>query len=313
MKNIILVLLVLLTHTLFSQASVGSSKIPPPPCYANGNSGFGGSVGEGLILSSDPNDIVEFNMSTNGNEMNDILVFYIDTGAPGRNVIDLSIDDSLDSHRVAISNSNISDFGSVIQFPTGFEASYAVAINTDFAGLWSIPATGTVGDNGLNFINSVNSTLTSNLQLSYQFSFDWADIGLTETDIFNFVGVYVSSSGYSSDEGYGSGIVSGTQGADDLIFNGYLSFPQCDATLSDVDSVLDNTITVKYFDNQLFIKGLNDITKICVYDIIGREIYNEKHKINDTQLIPLKLIKNELQFIVIESSNIQEVLKVIPD
>lgn len=312
MKNIVIMYAILFTSIISSQESSNNSQIPPPPCYANDNNGFGGAVGEGLFLSSDPNDIVWFGMSTNGNEMNDILVLYIDTGAPGRNVIDLSVDDNVDSHRRAITNSDDFGYASVITFPPGFEASYAVAINVDFGGLWSIPNTGSVGANGLNFITTVNSTLTSNTQAGYEFSFDWADIGLTETDGFNLVGVYVSSTAYSSDEGYGSGIVSGTEGADDITFNGYLSFPDCNETLSDTDNMID-TVLANYVDGQLHVTGINEVVTIGVYDILGREIYREEHQIQESVPIPLELNRNELQFIVIESFGMKKVLKVIPD
>ncbi|WP_430467747.1 hypothetical protein [Winogradskyella ouciana] len=312
MKKIITSLMIFSSVCMFSQNAQVDSQVPPPPCYANGNNGFGGAVGEGHFLTSDPNSIVEFHMSTSGNEMNDILVFYIDTGAPGRNSIDLSVDDSADAHRTAITNSNVSGFGSVITFPPGFEASYAVAVNVDFAGLWSIPVNGPVGDNGLNFVTAINSTLNSNSQISYLISFDWADIGLTSTDTFNFVGVYISGSGYSSDEGYGSGIVSGTEGSDNITFNGYLSFPECNATLGD-STVRSASIAANYFDGQLYVKGMNEIVTIKVYDILGRETYSEQHNSQESESIPIELTKNELQFIVIESSDKMKVLKVMPD
>lgn len=310
-KTNLCVLFLLVSSYMFAQNLGVDSSVPPPPCYANGNVGFGGAVGEGHFLTTDPNTIVYFHMSTSSNPMNDILVLYIDTGAPGRNVIDQSIDDSADAHRIAITNSNAFGFGSVIQFPPGFEASYAVAINVDFAGLWAIPNTGSVGNGGLNFVTAVNSTLTSSTQGFYDFDFDWADIGLTETDTFNFVGVYVSNTGYSSDEGYGSGIVSGTQGADNITFNGYISFPTCSETLSDED--LQDDVSVNYVNNQLFIKGINDVAIIRVYDMLGREIYKKTHQAQDSEPITLTLTKSELQFIVIESSDKKKVLKVIPN
>lgn len=312
LKTSLLILCLFVMVTLSAQDTTINVQVPPPPCYANGNSGFGGAVGLGEFLASDPNSVVQFNLSTGGNDMNDILVFYIDTGAVGRNTIDLNVDDSADPHRIAITNSNVSGFGSLITFPSGFEASYAVAVNTDFAGLWSIPTTGTVGDNGLNFITAVTSTLTSNSQISYQISFNWSDIGLTENDSFDFVGVYVSNSGYSSDEAYGSGIVSGTEGSDALTFNGYLSFPECNATLGEPDKSTIN-IDAKYFDDVLSISGFNANARVRVYDILGQEVYSEYHQIQNSATIPLKLNKKQLYFIVIQSSDQKKVIKVMPD
>lgn len=318
MKSSIIFISLLVSGFMYAQEIENNTQIPPPPCYANGNSGFTGAVGEGHFLKSDPNSIVWLSFFTgNGdpnevNEINDILVLYIDTGAPGRNVIGYNIDDNADAHRIAISNSNSSGFASVITFPPGFEASYAVAINVGFGGLWSIPTAGNVGANQLNFITSVNSTLLSPQQEHFVISFDWDDIGLTETDEFYFVGVYVSNSGYTSDEGYGEGITVGTEGSDNIAFTGYLSFPSCSVILNDTDNLIDD-ITANYFNKQLIVKGINELITISVYDILGRELYREKHQVQESEIIPLDLNKNELQFIVIESSNKKKVFKVIPN
>jgi len=202
-KSIIIVLVLLASFSISSQ-----NIIPPPPCYANGNSGFGGAVGEGHILFyGDGINPIIFGMYTGSNDINDILVLYIDTGAPGRNVIDETVDDNADDYRIAITNSNMYDNGSIITFPTGFEASYAVAIDANSGGLWSIPSTGAVREGELDFVMSINSTLETNTQAHYQFNFDWEDMGLTISDEFHFVGLYVSNTGCTSDEGYGEGLV----------------------------------------------------------------------------------------------------------
>ncbi|OUR98130.1 hypothetical protein A9Q86_13805 [Flavobacteriales bacterium 33_180_T64] len=293
---------------IFSQ-----NRLPPPPCNANGNSGFGGAVGEGHILfSGDGVNPINFAMSTSANDMNDILVLYIDTGEPGRNEIDTTIDDNADDHRIAISNSNVNGYGSTISFLPGFEASYAIAIDVNFGGLWSIPNTGSVGTGELGFITSVNSTLTSSTQGFYTFNFNWEDLGLTITDEFHFVGVYVSNTGYSSDEGYGEGITTGTIGSDNITFTGYLTLPGCSETLSNSVNLL-NTIDAYYFNDKLFIKNINEAVTISVYDIQGRKTYSNLHQIQGSVPISLELNKNELQFIVIESSNKRKVLKVIPN
>ncbi len=312
LKVLLLVVCFFSIGFLFPQEAEPNAQVPPPPCYANGNNGFGGAVGEGLFLASDPNSVVQFNMSTGGNTMNDILVLYFDTGATGRTIIDSSIDDSADEHRIAISNSNVSGFGSDIQFPLGFEATYALAINTNFGGLWEIPSSGTVGNNGLNFITALTTDLTSPTQGSYQFSFDWADIGLMENESFSFVGVYVSSTGFSSDEGYGSGITPGTAGSDNITFDGYLSFPQCNATLSE-NEVNIETFEARYFGNELHISGIQEDVKVRVYDILGKLAYSGEHKVQDAATIPIELSDKQLYFIVIQSSNQKEVIKVVPN
>ena len=305
-KNNLLILALLTSSFIFSQ-------VPPPPCEANGNSGFGGAVGEGhFFFSGEGSNPIIFDMATSSNEMNDILVLYIDTGAPGRSEIDATVDDSADDHRIAISNSNVFDNGSIINFPTGFEASYAVAIDVNFGGLWSIPSAGEVGVGELEFITAINSNLTSSTQGFYQFSFNWEDIGLTITDEFQFVGLFVSNTGYSSDEGYGDGIVSGTEGSDTISYTGYITLPDCSETLSTTVNS-SNDINAYYFNGKLFIEGINEVATITVYDIQGRKTYNSQHRIRESEPIPFELTKNELQFIVIESSHKKKVLKVIPN
>ena len=301
-----LILILLMSNCIYSQ-------VPPPPCSANGNSGFGGAVGEGhFFFSGDGSNPINFAMSTNANEMDDILVLYIDTGATGRNIIDATVDDNADNHRIAISNSNAFGFGSIIQFPTGFEASYAVAIDVNFGGLWSIPSTGNVGEGELNFITSVNSSLSASNQTFYEFNFNWEDIGLTITDEFHFVGVYVSSTGYSSDEGYGNGIVNGTEGSNNIEFTGYITLPGCSVTLSDsVNSF--HLIKAYYSNDMLFVNGINEEVMISVYDIHGRKRYSKSHHIQQSIMIPIALNKHELQFVVIENNVSRQIVKIIPN
>ena len=106
--------------------------------------------------------------------------------------------------------------------------------------MYSIPSTGPVGTGELNFITTVNSTLTSSAQRFYEFSFYWEDIGLTDTDEFSFVGLYVRNTGYSSDEGYGEGITIGTEGSDEITFTGSITLPGCSETLSNTGSAPNN-------------------------------------------------------------------------
>jgi hypothetical protein len=88
-QNTLLILTLLASSFMFCQ-----NRIPPPPCYANGNSGLGGAGGEGYFLFSGENtNPIIFAMSTGSKHMNDILVLFIDTGAPGRHEIDVTVDD----------------------------------------------------------------------------------------------------------------------------------------------------------------------------------------------------------------------------
>ncbi|WP_103052882.1 hypothetical protein [Hanstruepera neustonica] len=300
---------------IFATMQVYSQVPPPPPCLANGNNGFGGAVGEGVFSSATGNtNPIVFGMQVHpdSGSMDDILVFYIDTGAPGRNAIDNTVDDNGDVYRIAITNSDSFGFGSHITFPPGFEASYAVAVDVNFGGLYAIPASGTISTNDLEFVSTVNSTLTSPTQLYYEFSFSWEAIGLTSGDEFEIVGLYVRNNGFSSDEAYGEGVSAGTSGSDDITFIDSITLPGCGETLSN-NSNEDEALDLYYVNNQLFLKGINDLVSISVYDIHGRNIYQKEHEVNDVTPIHLELNKNQLQFIVVESSKAKKVLKVIPN
>lgn len=192
---------------------------------ANGNNGFGGAVGEGSLSINDDGTTVTFTLTkgTNG-DFNDTMVMYIDNGLGGRNLIDGDINDNADSNRRAISNVGSGD----LIFPTGFEASHAVAINVNFGGLWSIPATGAVGT--LPFVVATGAP-TAATDASFVFSFEWADIGLTSSDHFHFVITYgnPNDSGdtimCSSDEAFGGSVTTGNPCSNSFSFTTYFDYP----------------------------------------------------------------------------------------
>ncbi|NND52930.1 MAG: hypothetical protein HKN54_11035, partial [Flavobacteriaceae bacterium] len=288
---------------------------PPPPCYANGNVGAGGVVGTGHYFSGYNGSMINFSFKLGtdmaGVEFNDVLVLYLATGHPGRSVIDNTVDDSADGYRIAITNSNVNGFGSTITFPVDFEATHAIAIDSNSGGLYTIPNNGPIGNGDLVFVNSVNSTLVSNTQEIFEISFDAADIGLSANDPFMLVGVYVSHTGFTYDEGYGDGIASNTQGSDDISFSGIPNQSACWNTLS-IDALENSTIRANYYNNALHINGLYDTVEIKSFDLLGRKLFSENHEIYGQKSIPMPLKKNQFQFIVIENSVMKKVIKVIP-
>ena len=223
-----LYILVILICLFAIQVGAQSAQFVPPPIWeGNNNTGFGGAVGESymVIQPNNSSSTIEFGFSKpEGDFFDDVFVLYLDIGSTGRNIIDSSVDDDLDEYRIAISNSNSFGYGSNIKFPPGFAATYAVVIDTSFAGLYEIPPTGLVGSGELNFINTINSTLTSGSQNGFDFSVNYSDLNLVYAQGFFFVGTYVSRTAFSSDEGYGEGITLGTQGGDEINFTCYQSF-----------------------------------------------------------------------------------------
>ena len=164
MKNFYLCLLTLVCTTFTLNAQVNYS--------GNGNTGFGGPVGNASINIDDDGTTITVNFTKGAGDFNDTMVMYIANGSSGRSNIDGSVNDTADSNRRAISNNGSGD----ISFPAGFEATHGIAINTGFGGLWEIPSSGSIGDNGLNFIDSVGNP-TLNTDASFLFSFDWSEIG----------------------------------------------------------------------------------------------------------------------------------------
>ena len=73
-------------------------------------------------------------MSTSGNAINDMLVLDIDTGIFGWNEFVFTVDDDTNNHSIAIASSSAFCNGSIIHFPTGFEAFYDVVIDANFVG-----------------------------------------------------------------------------------------------------------------------------------------------------------------------------------
>ena len=162
-------------------------------------------------------------------------------------------------------------------------------------------------------LSTVNSTLTSNAQTGFEISFNPLDIGITSDESFYFVALYVGHNGYTYDEGYGDGILSGTQGDDDVNFTSARllnSNSGCQTVLS-IDENKDNMMAY-YSNNALHISGVNAKVNIMAYDIMGREVVKIIQHVNADTEIPMDLLKNQLQFIVIETANKRKLLKVLP-
>jgi hypothetical protein len=195
---------------------------------ANGNSGFNGAIGGGSLSITDDGTTITVTLTRGSGSFNDTMVMYIDNGSAGRNIIDGNVNDLHDANRTSISNGNSGD----ITFPAGFEATHAIAINTVFGGLWSIPATGNIGNEDLSYINHPIGQPSSNMFPTFDFSFDWSVIGLTNTDDFSFVITYGNPDNnnsntqmFSSDEAFGGGIPSGNPGLSPFSFTTYFEYP----------------------------------------------------------------------------------------
>ena len=178
----------------------------------NGNSGFGGPIGQGSLTLTDDGTTVSGTFTKGANGFNDVLVIYIDSVAGGFG--DTSgFGDGNDGLRKAISGFDGGTNRSLLTF-TGMTPDYALPLghsSDNFGGSWEL-ASG--GGNSLNFINSANLSPTgTNSSPVYTFSFNLADIGIAPNSgaSFQFLGTYTSNTGYRSDEAIGGNDV-GTQG-----------------------------------------------------------------------------------------------------
>jgi len=179
----------------------------------NGNTGFGGTIGNGSLVLTDDGTNVYGTLNIAGTMGGNALVIYI-MSTTGGFTSTAGFNDANDSLRSAISGYSGSG-QSVMTFASGFAPNYAIALQPDsgvnFGGLWGL-ANG--GNNSLPFISSVNLSPTGTDGAgAYTFSFSLASIGLTPGagQSFELFGTYISDSGYRSSEAI-AGNDTGSQG-----------------------------------------------------------------------------------------------------
>lgn len=200
----------------------------------SGTSGFGGPVGGSSMTWSDDGTTISVSFTKGAGSFNDSFVLYLDAGSLGRNAIGTQVNDRGDALRSAISYMEAGT-GKTLTLPNGFEATHAIAIDTTFGGLWQIPSSGSIGNNGLVFKSSVNSTLNNPGQATFTFSFSVADLGITPNTAatIGFVGTYLNefgdpgngnSLGFASNEGYGTSFPGSNIGQNDFAFTSGLSY-----------------------------------------------------------------------------------------
>ncbi|MEP2445691.1 MAG: T9SS type A sorting domain-containing protein [Balneola sp.] len=196
----------------------------------NSNSGFGGTVGGSSLSFASDGTTITATFTKGAGDFNDTFVIYISNGSSGRGTINTDINDRADANRSAISYMEAAT-GKVLTFPSDFEATHAIAINTTFGGLWSIPSSGSVGNNGLTFVTGLggDGKPASTTDASFTFSFDLSDIGLNDNggNAFKFVATYLnpfggdSNLGFASNEGYGDGFGGSNVGQENFTFTDF--------------------------------------------------------------------------------------------
>jgi trimeric autotransporter adhesin len=170
----------------------------------NGNTSFGGAVGNGsLQISNNGAGALDFTFTRGGGNFstNNALVIYFDS-ISGGDASTANYTDTADGLRRAISGFDAAQGRSTLNFGDGFGADYAIALNNGFAGLWSL-------SNPANFAfqKSANLSPTGEAQTAYTFSINVADIGLTADSgqSFSFFDTYISETAFRSAETLGAG------------------------------------------------------------------------------------------------------------
>lgn len=203
--------------TLLTIAVIALSFAAQATTYnGNGNTSFGGPIGNGSLTLTDNGTTVFGSLVVAGGGLGgNAFVLYIQAGAsPAGFSTTSGFNDSGDQLRSAISQYTATGNGggvgqSTLNFASGFTPNYAIAMQPgtgiSFGGLWQLTTGG--GANSLPFVTSVGLSPTgSDAAGTYTFSFNLASVGLTAGQSFGLFGLEVSTSGYSSAEAIGSNL-----------------------------------------------------------------------------------------------------------
>ena len=175
----------------------------------NGQSGFGGAVGNGSLVITDDGTNLSFTFNRGSSAFNDALVIYLDTVAGGATSLPTSGEIGAPfGGRRAIVN----EFGSGVTFPTAFASDYAFALRAnDFNHLFTTPSGSNAND--LGFVATYTVGNFSNTSASsYTWSIPVSDLGLAPNSgaTLKFITTYLnpyggtgSDASFRSNEAFG--------------------------------------------------------------------------------------------------------------
>lgn len=191
----------------------------------NGATGFGGAVGTGSVSITDSAGGMTITLNRGAGLLNDDLVLYFDT-QPGGFVNNSTFADNADGGRTAISGANNGNPSqTLVNLPFG--ADFAIGIQNGFIGAFGL-ASG--GNGSLNFLfGQPQSGNNSDPNYSINISpLQMLQMGLTANSgqTFQFVGSYISTSAYRSNETIGASITVPGDGAGNAGFANPQTFTQ---------------------------------------------------------------------------------------
>ena len=198
----------IIASALVALATTTHAQLTPVTLSGNGNTGFGGPVGNGnLVISNSPSTIT-FSLNSASSLGGNDLVLYLDS-VPGGFSSTAGFNDAGDGGRSAVSGYTATGNGggpgqSVLTFASGFAPNYAIDFGNSFAGLFGL-ANG--GNNSLNFITGTAQSGSA----PYTLTIPLSDLGITAGQSLEAFGTLVSETGYRSSEAI-AGNDTGTQG-----------------------------------------------------------------------------------------------------
>ncbi len=162
----------------------------------NGRTDFGGAVGQGSLKITNDASTYYFEFTKGAGNFNDALVLYVDSKTGGFSSTAGFLDNG-DGLRRASSGYNTATNKSVLTFPTGFLPDYAIAFDQGFAAIFELV---NGGPNSFNYVGSGSLTPTGNTAPVFNFTVTRAQLGISSGFTFNFLGAYIATSAFRSNE-----------------------------------------------------------------------------------------------------------------
>ncbi len=165
-------------------------------------SGFGDVIGSTSTLGVDSDDAgnLYFGLTRGGGGLFNDVVIYLDT-VPGGFATTATFEDRNDGLRTSISGFGFNDLRCTLNFAPGFEADYAIAFFSGFAGLWQLQEGATehtfIADAGLAGGGDANNPF-------FELSVLLSDLGVLPGGEVKYVATYLNGGdGFRSNEFHG--------------------------------------------------------------------------------------------------------------
>lgn len=210
----------LLTSLFFSAIVFGQGRFTQS-YNGNGNTGFGGAIGEGTLSITDTPDSLIFTLQKGTGAFDSVLVIYLQ-GSDNPFLMNLSSNSSLpgdtDPYKAAIAGLNTTvGQRSVLNFPSTFMPNLAVAVDKNGGKLYAISIAGTLIDRG------TFTTVPSGDASAPEFvvGAKKSDLGVSANPAFKFLGTYVGPFGSRSNEAFGDEFTGFTRTARTASYSSY--------------------------------------------------------------------------------------------